>query len=1086
MLYKITLSTLFIMLSSGFFAQTRPEWEDETINAINKEKARCSWVPFARIEQALTNNPEQSPYFMNLNGKWKFNWVKHPELRPQNFFNTIYDDTWWEVIDVPSCWQTKGYGIPIYSNVRYPHAANPPYIMSPVPQHYTKYHYPNPVGSYRQTFTLPDDWNGRRIYLHFAGVESAMYMWLNGEKVGYSEDSRLPAEFDITPFLRTGSNSLAVEVYQWCDGSYLEDQDFWRLSGIYRDVYLYAVPQLQLRDYWIRAEFNENMTSAELIVEAELTNTGAKGLHLLEVYLLEPNEDFFQAQPFIIREINASRNILNPLILHRKVDEPKLWSAEKPNLYIVLLVTKNTAGEILMVQRSDFGFRKIEIKNQQLWVNNKSIKIKGVNRHDIDPSDGRAVSRQSMKQDVELFKQFNINTVRTSHYPNDPYFYSLCDRYGIYVIDEANVESHGMGYGERSLGHVNSWQDAHVSRVMNMVERDKNHPSVIMWSLGNEAGPGINFEAASVVLKRRDPGRPVHYERYNEVADIESVMYPDVEWFAAQGRKTDPKPFFLCEYAHAMGNAVGNLQEYWDAIYSSPRLIGGCIWDWADQGLYKEIPGKPGEHFLAYGGDFSDRPTDWNFCANGLTTADRQITPKMLEVKKVYQNILVEASDLLKGDILITNRFDFINLGDFDGLWELREDGAVLQSEYFKIDLEPAGLKKLQIPFSEPTLKPGREYFLEIKFQLCKDELWANKGHTVAAEQLKIPFRVPEMLSFDPAGLLPVHVYEKDDTVAVTGRNFKVIFNRKAGTITSLNYSGIDLIETAAEAVYGSNPETRLISWHNGTNKRISGPLPNVFRAPVDNDYFFGDGPGPIWQDQKLAELDHTVTSFEVIQDNEKSAVVKIALNSKAPGGFTLNTEISYTVWGNGLIDTDLNCEPHPVEWPLAKLGIVMEMPRGFENVVWLGAGPHENYCDRKTSAFIGLYANTVETMTEKYIRPQDMGNRSDVRWFVVTNRRGLGLQFIAGDMVNFSALHHLPSDLDQANHPHELMKRPETIITIDAAHHGLGGGSCGPGPMEKYSLKAKPMQFSFSILPVDLGNTNVMETGRIRAPGSK
>jgi beta-galactosidase len=1064
------LLALMVFVPLVILAQSTHEWEDETVNAINKEKARNTYMPYASMEQAIMDVWSVSPYFLNLNGTWKFNWVKHPDMRPKDFYRDGFDVSYWDKLGVPSCWQMKGYGIPIYTNVTYPHAAKPPFIMVPVPEEYTKNEYPNPVGSYVREFEVPSTFAGRRTFIHFAGVESAMYLWVNGEKVGYSEDSRLPAEFDITNYLKPGTNRLAVEVYQWSDGSYLEDQDFWRMSGIYRDVYLYSVPTFFLRDYWLKADFNENFTQAEFSVETNFTNFGAKGNHHLEVYLLGKNESPETVKPIITQQINAASRVKSP-VLKVTIEHPRLWSAEIPDLYTVLLVTKDASGKVQMVQRSDFGFRKIEIRDQQLWVNGKSIKLKGVNRHDIDPTDGRTISRASMIRDVELFKQFNINTVRTSHYPNDPYFYSLCDKYGIYVIDEANVESHGMGYGDASLGHVKSWQDAHVSRIMNMVERDKNHPSVIMWSMGNEAGPGINFAAAADAIKARDPERPIHYERYNDVADVVSTMYPDVVWFEKEGLKDDPKPFFLCEYAHAMGNAVGNLQEYWDAIYAHDRLIGGCIWDWADQGLYKEIPGKPGEYFLAYGGDFGDRPTDWNFCANGLTTADRQITPKMEEVKKVYQNVLITSGDLLKGEILITNRFSFLNLNVFDASWNLTEDGVVLQSGWFNANVLPGDSQKYTIPFDQPELKPGREYFLNLKFTLKKDELWANAGHIVASEQLLIPYNAPMEVLPSATTFWPIQVTEIKDNTIIYGKEFQLVFNSKAGAITQLVYDNLSVIDTDNKAIYGIHPETGLISWDTTTISRIAGPRVNIFRAPVDNDYIFGGGPGPIWQKQGLDQLKDKVTGFTINKAEADRVVITVNLESVAPKGYLVKSTFTYTILANGQIDVKVDFDPMEVDWMLPKMGIIMEMPAGFENVSWFGAGPHENYRDRKTSAHIGLYHNTVSGMTEAYIRPQDMGNRSDTRWFTVINQQGRGVK-MSGTALNFSTLHHLPTDLDKANHPYQLVKRSETIITIDAFHNGLGGGSCGPGPMEQYQLKSQPVSLQFSIAPFEAGGS--------------
>lgn len=1043
----------------------RAEWENEQINEINKLPAHVSYIPFASIEQALAASAVHSPYYLSLNGSWKFNWVKHPDLRPKDFYQTTFDVGYWDDLTVPSSWQMKGYGIPIYTNITYPHAANPPYIMDAVPENFTKNDYPNPVGSYKKQFEIPDNWSGRQIILHFGGVESAMYLWVNGRKVGYSEDSRLPAEFDITPYIVNGINDLAVEVYQWSDGSYLEDQDFWRMSGIYRDVYLYSVPKLHVYDFWVQSFLNEDYTSAELNIELLLKNYAKTEEHTIEVYLIDTKTSLGLEQPLITTKHSKGSN--KPITLKAQVENPKLWSAETPHLYQILVVTKNKSGKTELVQSTDFGFRKIEIKNQQLFVNGKSITILGVNRHEIDPWEGRVISLNSMIKDIELMKQFNINTVRTAHYPNDPRWYELCNRYGLYVIDEANVESHGMGYEEASLGHVVSWQKAHLSRIMNMVERDKNHPSIIMWSLGNEAGPGINFEVASKKLKERDATRPIHYERFNDVADVVSVMYPSVEWLIAEGEKDDPKPFFLCEYAHAMGNAVGNLQEYVDAFYASPRLIGGCIWDWADQALFKEIDERPGEFFLAYGGDFGDRPTDWNFCANGLITADRKITPKLQEVKKVYQPVVFNATDLESGIIQISNKHTFTNLDKYHWKWKLQKEGKTIQSGYFPEMNIPAGeSKELIVPFDKNLIQDGYEYFLQLSSHLKKDEIWANAGHEIAWEQFQFFTEVNRYGSKDLSGLPVLKIEENEKNIQVGNRLFNVVFDKQFGSISHYQFSGKILIDTPKNVTKIPQAETRLISWQFDEESRFAGPLPNVFRAPVDNDYIFGSGPGPVWQDQELWNLSSKVESFYYNVVDDHNIELNIKLLSTAPKGFSIKTSFLYHIYSDGSIEIDVVFDPQPTDWPLGRMGLKMEMPMGFEKVNWFGAGPHENYIDRKRSAAIGLYESTVKEMNEEYIRPQDMGNRSDTRWFSISNYEGAGLKFIADQHFHFSALHHLPEDLDKANHPHELIHRAETIITVDAAHNGLGGGSCGPGPMQRYLLNASTMGLKFKMEP--------------------
>lgn len=667
---------------------------------------------------------------------------------------------------------------------------------------------------------------------------------------------------------------------------------------------------------------------------------------------------------------------------------------------------------------------------------------------------------------IKLFKQFNINTVRTCHYPDHPDFYKLCDRYGIYMVDEANLETHGMGYEKESLGHDVRWQKAHIDRVMSMVQRDKNHPAVIIWSLGNEAGPGINFEACRNAIKKVDQVRPVHYERYNEVADIESCMYPRVEWLDETGAKDSPKPFFMCEYAHAMGNAVGNLQEYWDVIEKHKRLIGGCIWDWVDQGLQKEIPGKPGEYFFAYGGDYGDRPTDWNFCVNGLTTPDRGITPKMEEVKKVYQYIDISPEDMLKGKVSIKNKYQFLNLSKFDLIWELSCDGTVIEAGTLPpLNLEPGTSADITIPFTKPLLKAGSEYFLKVIFKFRTDELWAPRGHVVAWEQLAVPFAVPAVEPVHPQSLGSLTYTDRDDWILISGKFFELRFNKKVGTITDLNYFGTDVLKTGNEAIYGIRPETNMIHWDTITDVRVAGPMLNIYRAPVDNDYIFGNGPGPKWENAGLYAM-HPDVKKVTAEMQDGALKIETDIESKALKGYTVRQHTTYLIFGNGFIDVTTDFDPDPLDYPLAKLGFLMQMPGGFEKVTYYGAGPHENYRDRLRSASVGQYETTVDEMFVPYLRTQDCGNRSNVRWFTVTDHNGVGMMVVGDPRMSFSALHYTPFDLDQANHPYELTRRPETILSIDLEHCGLGGGSCGPGPMDRYLLKTGKATFRFSIRP--------------------
>jgi len=1041
------------------------DWENEQVIGINKEAPHCQYVPYTDVSQAIADIPFNSPLYQSLNGTWKFNWVRQPDLRPVDFYKNNFDIHAWDSIEVPSCWELKGYGTPIYTNITYPFEKNPPKILGNPPHYYTEYMEPDPVGSYKRSFTIPDEWAGNEIIIHFDGVKSAFYIWVNGQKVGYSQGSMTPAEFDITKYIRPGGNDVSVEVYRWSDGSYLEDQDKFRLSGIYRDVYLYAVPKLHLWDFSLKSTFNEDLTKADLNMALKFRNDGGRGPLTCNVFLTRFGMLPDMTKPLLeipVKQIPTKNGLT--LTESAEVDNPDLWSAEIPNLYQVVFVLKDGTGKVQEVLSTPFGFRKIEIRDQQLWINNKSVKIKGVNRHEHDPFTGRTVSYEVMKRDVELFKQFNINTVRTSHYPNHPDFYKLCDIYGIYVIDEANIESHGMGYGKESLAHDPKWKNAHVDRVVRMVERDKNHPSVIIWSMGNEAGPGENFVACRDAIKARDTERPVHYSIYNQVADIESTMYPAVSWLEKTGQKDDPKPFIMCEYSHAMGNAVGNLQEYWDVIYKYKRLIGGCIWDWVDQGLAKEIPGKPGSYFFAYGGDFGDEPNDGNFCINGLTTPDRTITPKMEEVKKVYQNIWITPVDLLNGKINVENKNLFINLNQYNPSWVLECNGRIIRAGNLDpMNIAPGESGKITVPLGEITPHAGSEYFLNVYFRLNRDELWAKKGHIVASAQMKVPVDVPEVKAKDPSEIPPLDMKEDGDNVFITGKTFSMSFSKSAGTITRLDYFNKCIFSSQKADISGYMRRRRNQGDEKVQYTNIGGPMVNIYRAPVDNDTWSRNRD---LAKHRLWDLSGEVTSFSARKVSDNRAEIKVDLKSTDPGGYSVVTNSVYIVYGDGTIDVNTTFLPDKASWPLPRLGFIFSLNPGFEHVEYFGAGPFENYVDRKHASYIGRYVTTVDDMFVPYVRTQDCGNRTDVRWFTVTNHEGTGIMVTAPHLMNFSALHFTPRDLDIANHPFELKKRKETILTVDLGDCGLGNGSCGPPPLDRYLLKTEKAVFSYVIKP--------------------
>jgi beta-galactosidase len=1056
---------LFILLAMTLNAAIANDWENETIIAINKEPPRATGLPFPDMRSAIASlsadNPADlqaarygTPYFKSLNGEWKFNWVKQPSERPLDFYKPDYDVSGWGGITVPSNWEVEGFGTPIYVNVRYPHPRNPPYIMTPVPGHFTASKEPNPVGSYRRTFSVPEDWDGREVFIHFGGVSSAFYIWVNGEKVGYSQGSRLPAEFNLSPYLKPGDNILAVEVYRWSDGSYLEDQDFWRLSGIFRDVFLFATPQTELRDFFVLTDLDRDYRDAELEISAKVRNhSDQAAARKLKVQLFDAdNKPLRGAGRTVTVMVPAAGETVTELSM--PIENPAKWTAETPNLYRLGFELLDEDDAVVMAKAANVGFREIEIRDQQFLVNGRPIIFKGANRHEHDPDRGHAVPLATMLRDIELMKRNNLNSVRTAHYPNQPIWYDLCDLYGLYVIDEGNVESHGMGYGAESLGHVASWEKAHVDRVVRMVERDKNHPAVVMWSHGNEAGPGRNFEACSRAVRALDTSRPIHYERMDSVADVDSTMYPSVEWLNGVGQSDSPKPFFVCEYAHAMGNAIGNLKEYVDAFEAHPRLIGGCIWDWIDQGLRK-YTGELDENgekewFFAYGGDYGDQPNDNNFCINGVITPDQRITAKLLEVKKAYQEIAVELAeaDEKAVDLRIENRYDFLNLENFDFVWTLSEDGVEIDSGRLgRLDIAPGQSGTVRIRVKQPRLKPGHEYFLRLSMRSSTDNLFSQKGYEVASEQLRLPGGEPAQ-PMNIEDLPALELAEGDERISVSGEDFVVEFDKRSGALVRLAYDGQEIIA-----------EQR-------------GPRLNTFRALVDNDKWLSAAVNSAG----LRELKPLLESIATEKILPSAVRVTVRLDCQGKGGAGFKHAVAYTVLGDGTVNVDNQVRPYGGVTTLPKLGVEMFLPRALDKFTWLGRGPQESYRDRKTGADVGRYSGTVAEQQEFYVRPQENGNKSDVRWAALTDDSGRGVMIVPAGPLSMSVHHNTALDIDAARHPNELKPRDLVVLCIDAEHMGLGGASCGPRPMEQYILNAAPSSFAYSLRPFEGDWTSARE----------
>lgn len=728
--------------------------------------------------------------------------------------------------------------------------------------------------------------------------------------------------------------------------------------------------------------------------------------------------------------------------LSNRVANPLLWSAETPNLYTVLLTLKDDDGKALEVISSKFGFRKVEIKNSRLYVNGHPVLLKGVNRHEVHPMYGKTIPLETMIRDIELMKQHNINTVRTCHYPDDPEWYKLCDKYGLYVVDEANLETHGA---EDKLTKDPKWKAAYVDREVRLVQRDKNHPSVIIWSMGNESWDGKNFVAGRAAILAIDSSRPIHYEGYNEVADIESWMYPSVNTLREHGEEKSPKPFFMCEYAHAMGNAIGNLKEYWDVIESHPRLIGGCIWEWVDQGVNKAIPGDTtGKTFFAYGGDFGDEPNDGTFSIKGLVTSDRNVKPELEEVKKVYQYIKIKAINTLQGKIAIENKYTFTNLSQFDITWSLTEDGQIIQSGMLpQLNAAPGKTIETTIPFTQPILAPGAEYWLKIDVRLKHDELWAKQGYPVAFEQMAVPFNTPAKPIMSIQDMADIQIIENADSIAIEGKAFDALFDKKTGCLSSLTYNNHTIIEGVENA-----------------------PIFNLYRATLDNDRTKERGPGIEWEKAGYDSLKYRLQSFTIDEVNVKYARVSTVTNAITKSGFTVTTLVKYTIYGNGYITISAQFTPGLNGLAIPRLGLRMMLKQGLENVEWYGRGPHENYSDRKESAAFGQYKKTVSQMEEQYERPQGMGNREDVRWVKITDEDNSGILITANGHLSFTALHFTDQDLHRAAHLYQLKPRKETVLSIDYAQQGIGNASCGPDQLPEYKIPAKQVTLSFTIKP--------------------
>ncbi len=1044
----LTSCVLFLCTCKNLVAQAIPEWQDPEIVSVNTERPHADYYPYADEKSALQFD-KKSPFSQSLNGTWKFKWAAHPSKAPANFFDPELSTARWDDIPVPSNWQVVGaregrsYDKPIFSNIKYPFPANPPRIQADT----------NAVGLYRTTFTITGDPKEKTHFLRFEGVQSACYVWLNGVALGYHEDGMTPFEFNISEDVKTGINHLAVEVINWSDGSYLEDQDFWRLSGIFRDVNLLSLPKVHLTDFSVQTSFDSKYENGILNLSAFVQNDEAQPINAYQVLFTLYNADETLAAPAanaVIRNLESTKE--TPLRLTMTIPKPEKWSAEVPNLYTLTIQLMNSDGKVLEAFSQRVGFRDVKIKNGQLLVNGKAITIKGVNRHEFDPETGRVISRASMIQDIKLMKQNNINAVRTSHYPNNPEWYDLCDEYGLYVMDEANIESHGLWANNIILADKPQWKNAFIARGAAMVERDKNHPSVIVWSLGNESGMGANFTAMADFMRLADPTRPIHYEGrkdYRPISlsnfDIISVMYPSTADMIELVQKDKTRPLIICEYAHGMGNSIGNLRDYWKVIEKYPTMQGGFIWDWVDQGLsLKTADGTVYWDYFNY--------LDGANAGDGLVNPDRKPQPELSEVKKVYQNVQFEIPDTLRSgqqQITIKNTHDFLALSDHDLVWSLIENGKIIGKETKVTGVNiPAGAKQqLTIPFSIPSgRKIGTEYFLNLSLRLKNATSWATAGHEIAWKQVVIdPVKQDYPKLNYTSGNPPIRVVQiSSGRVMLSGQGFSVTFDKKAGRMISLKNKKEEILE--------------------------SGPYPGFWRVPTDNDEGGGEKSfASQWRNASLDTLDLISSEIKTVRINSHAYKVNLTNKLKSPLG-EMTVQAIYTIFATGDIHVSYTFTPEG-QWPfLAKTGVQLQMPPSFIKTQWYGNGPHETYADRKTSGRIGLYAGTVAAQHFPYISPQENGNKTDVRWASVTNSEGLGILMISDSVFNFNVHDYTDNALLNAKSRASELKRGNiTSVHIDYKQMGLGGDdSWSPRVHPEYLIPAKSYNYSFRLRPID------------------
>ncbi len=1031
----IILSIIFCIGAKNLAYTQINDWENPELTGINNEPPHVIFHPFMDAKAALKGDVKSSPFYLDLNGTWKFFWVKSVKERPLDFYKPDYDDSQWNDIPVPSNWQMQGYDIPVYVNIKYPFHPNPPYI----PDDY------NPVGSYRKTVLIPKGWSEREVFFHAGAVNSFLYLWINGQFVGMSKDSKTPAEFRISKYIKPGEkNIIAMQVFRWCDGSYLEDQDFWRISGIEREVYLYATPKTHIFDFDIISDLDEKYTDGLLTVNVKLKNylpAEVKGLQVEITLIDESGKNIF---PPLKNKVDIKDTA--SVQFTRKVINPLKWSAEYPNLYTLLITLSNKNGQVLEAMTHKVGFRKVEIKDGNLLVNGVRVLIKGVNRHEHDPFTGHVISEESMIRDIKLMKLHNINTVRTSHYPNHPRWLELCDKYGLYVIGEANIESHGWHqWDDQTLAKNPKWLKAHLDRTKRMVERDKNHPCIIVWSLGNEAGDGPNFEATYAWIKKRDKTRPVQYEQAGERAhtDIYCPMYPFIDHLKSYASKPQKRPLIMCEYSHAMGNSNGNLKEYWDVIRSLPYLQGGCIWDWVDQSFARV--NEKGDTCWLYGGDFgmvNNITSDTNFCCNGLVSANRKPHPALWEVKKQYQSLWVKPIDIKDGKFELYNEYDFTDMSVFDITYSILENGKPIITNNLGIQkILPHQSKEIKIVYPPVNIKEEAEYSIVFSFKTKAVTELVPKGHEVAWEQFMLPWKIKEAIKPDVTRFpkLKILTFNPDKPV-IQGNNFSITFDAKSGQLISYLYDTTHIIRKS--------------------------PVPDFWRPYTDNDKGnqMPERCG-IWKEAfKQAVLD----SFSLVPTNAYQVIVKVLFRLPVLDAKYYTT---YTVIANGQVTITNRFVPGKKQLPeMPRMGMQFGIPIWYEYITWYGRGPIENYIDRNSGAIIAQHNRLVDDITLDYVRPQEFGNLTDVRWMALKDSKGNGLLIAGYSPLSMRATKLNIKDLDwspNTRHTCEVQKNDFITVNVDLFQMGVGGDNSWGAPVhEQYRFPAKEYSYTFRLIP--------------------